>query len=141
MKNFLCTLFLVLTLSINSTEIFCDQIFTNANNDIIRIAVVKSIEDIDLQKSCDILVRSFMAAYEDVPIVELSPEFKSTGDVRRFYQNYFKEELEHFKHGNLYWTQAFINGNLAGWATFELEPDEADAAYMDLLIVSPEYQK
>ena len=145
-KNSLCqyVLFfysLCVALSIISTPIFCDQIFTNDNRDIIRIEVVKSPEHIDLEKSCDILVKSFMHAYEDVPLIELSTEFKSTGDVRRFYQNYFKEELEHFKHGNLYWIQAFVNGTLAGWATFELETNEVDAAYMNLLIVSPEFQR
>lgn len=137
-RVFLCAF--VFILSAISGPIFSDQIFTNHNNDIIRIEVVKSTEEIDLKKSSDILVKSFMDAYEDVPLTELSAEFKSTGDVRRFYQKYFKEELEHFKHGNLYWVQAFVNDNLAGWATFELEPNEADAAYMNLLIVSPEYQ-
>jgi len=63
---------------------------------------VKSVQDIDLEKSQDILVRSFMDAYEDVPLSELSPGFKSTGDVRRFYENYFKEELEHFNEGHLF---------------------------------------
>ncbi len=130
-----------LILSLVSTPILCDQIFTNDNHETIRIEVVKSAKDIDLKQSCDILVKSFMDAYEDVPLAELSAKFKSTGDVRRFYQDYFKEELEHFKHGNLYWVQAFVNENLAGWATFELEANEADAAYMNLLIVSPEYQR
>ena len=138
---FFYSLGFTLALSIISTPIFCDQIFTNDNNDLIRIEVVKLPEQIDLEKSSDILVKSFMDVYEDVPLVELSTEFKSTGDVRRFYQDYFKEELEHFKHGNLYWVQAFVNETLAGWATFELEPNEVDAAYMNLLIVSPEFQK
>lgn len=130
-----------INLSLFSIPVFCDQIFINDHNEIIRIEVVKSPEHIDLDKSRDILVKSFMHAYEDVPLVELSSEFKSTGDVRRFYQNYFKEELEHFKHGKLYWVQAFVNEKLAGWATFELESNEVDAAYMNLLIVSPEYQR
>lgn len=107
----------------------------------LRISFVKSVEEIDLAKSQDILVRSFMDAYEDVPLTELSPEMKSTGDVRRFYENYFKKELEHFKEGHLFWVQAFLNDKIVGWATFELEPLEANAAYMNLLIVAPEYQR
>lgn len=132
---------MLLSLFFISMPIFCDQTFTNKCGEIIRIEVVKSHHNIDLERSREILVNSFMHAYEDVPLIELSPDFKSTGDVRRFYHNYFAEELEHYKHGNLYWVQAFVNEQLAGWATFELETNEADAAYMNLLIVAPEYQK
>jgi len=124
-----------------STSLFADQIFKDRDQNEIRIAVVKSIQDIDLDKSRDILVRSFMDAYEDIPLVELDSHFKSTGDVRRFYENYFKEELEHFKDGRLFWVQAFLNNNLVGWATFELEPQEPNAAYMNILVVAPEHQK
>jgi len=124
-----------------SASLFGDQIFEDKNHNEIRISVVKSVQNIDLDDSQDILVRSFMDAYEDVPLTELSPQFKSTGDVRRFYENYFKEELEHFKAGHLFWVQAFLNDKLVGWATFELEPQEANAAYMNLLIVAPEYQR
>lgn len=118
-----------------------DQIFEDKNYNEIKISIAKSVQDIDLDKAQDILVRSFMNAYENVPLVELSPQFQSIGDVRRFYENYFEEEVEHFKKGHLYWVQAFLNGKLAGWATFELEPLEENAAYMNLLIVAPEYQK
>jgi ribosomal protein S18 acetylase RimI-like enzyme len=107
----------------------------------IRITQARSISDIDLKKSEEILVKSFMHAYEDVPLTELNPTFKSTGDVRRFYQNYFQEEFGHFKEGHLIWTQAFIDDTLVGWATFELEPMEATGAYMNLLVVDPKYQK
>jgi ribosomal protein S18 acetylase RimI-like enzyme len=131
--------FLLLTFFI-SFSLFADQIFQDKNQNEIRISVVKSVKDIDLEKSQDILVRSFMEAYEDVPLSELSSNFKSNGDVRRFYENYFQEELEHFKEGHLFWVQAFLNNKIVGWATFELEPLEADAAYMNLLIVAPEYQ-
>lgn len=133
--------FLLVFLCYISTSLFGDQIFEDKNHNIIRIAVVKSVSDIDLEKSRDILVRSFMDAYEDVPLSDLSPDFKSTGDVRRFYENYFKTELEHFKEGHLIWVQAFLNNEVVGWATFELEPLEANAAYMNLLVVAPEHQK
>ncbi|MDR3624096.1 MAG: GNAT family N-acetyltransferase [Chlamydiales bacterium] len=118
-----------------------DQIFEGKDHDEIRISVVKQVQDIDLERSQEVLVRSFMGVYEDVPLIELSPQFKSIGDVRRFYESYFKEELEHFKEGHLFWVQAFLNGKLVGWATFELEPLEPNAAYMNLLIVAPEYQR
>lgn len=129
----------MLTLFI-STSLFGDLFFKDKNLNEIRISVVKSVEDIDLERSQDILVRSFMDVYEDVPLVELSPEFKSTGDVRRFYEKYFVEEFEHFKEGHLIWVQAFFNNKIVGWATFELEPQEANAAYMNLLVVDPEHQ-
>ena len=126
---------------VKPTALFGDQIFEDKNQNEICIVVAKSVQDIDLEKSQDILVRSFMDAYEDVPLSELSPEFKSTGDVRRFYENYFKKELEHFKEGHLFWIQAFVNNKIVGWVTFELEPLEINAAYMNLLVVAPEYQK
>lgn len=123
-----------------SIYLFGDQLFEDKYHHEIRIAVVKSVQDINEGESQDILVRSFMKTYEDVPLIDLNPRFKSTGDVRRFYENYFKEEFEHFKEGHLFWVQAFLNDKLVGWATFELEPLEANAAYMNLLIVAPEYQ-
>lgn len=123
-----------------TTALFSDVVFKDKNNNEIRIIVAKSLSDIDPDKSRDVLVRSFMDAYEDVPLIELNPDFKSTGDVRRFYENYFQEELEHFKQGHMFWVQAFLNDKLVGWSTFELEPLEPNAAYMDLLIVTPEYQ-
>lgn len=122
-------------------SIFCDQLFINNNGDVIRIHVVNSREDIDLVRSQEILVKAFMDAYEDVPLVDLSPDFKSIGDVRRFYENYFEFEFHHFNQGGIYWVQAFLNEKLVGWATFELEPHEENAAYMNLLIVDPECQK
>lgn len=134
-------LFFPLAFVLISIGLFSDQVIKDKNHNEIRISLVKSISEIDQVVSRDILVRSFMDAYEDVPLSQLSPHFKSTGDVRRFYENYFKEELEHFKEGHLFWVQAFLNDKLVGWATFELEPQEENAAYMNLLIVAPEYQK
>ena len=124
-----------------ATNLFGDQVFKDASQNEIRISVAQSTQDIDLDRARDILVSSFMDGYEDVPLVELNPEFKSIGDVRRFYEDYFKEELSHFEEGHLFWIQAFLNNKLVGWATFELEPLEKDAAYMNLLIVDPEYQR
>lgn len=81
-----------------------------------------------------------MHGYEDVPLIKLNPGFQSIGDVRRFYENYFKEELSHFQKGSLLWVQAFSDQELVGWATFELEPGDRSAAYMNLLAVLPEKQ-
>lgn len=132
--------FLYFTAFFVSASLYSDQIYTDASGNELRIAVVKNWEDIQLEKSQDILVKSFMTAYEDIPLVQLSPQFSSTGDVRRFYKNYFREELEHYKNGHLYWVEAFYNNELVGWATFELEPREENAAYMNLLVVDPSYQ-
>lgn len=58
--------FLLLTLCFISATLFGDQIFEDKNQNKIRIAIVTSVHDIDLEKSQDILVRSFMDAYEDI---------------------------------------------------------------------------
>lgn len=123
------------------SPIFGDQYFTTYNNEVIRIHVVQMPDEINQTKSREILVHGFMNAYEDIPLEELSPTFKSTGDVRRFYNAYFDDEFERFRHGHLIWIEAYINEKLAGWATFEIEPNETDAVYMNLLVVSPNHQK
>lgn len=124
-----------------ATSLFGDQYYEDENHNKIRINVVKTVQDIDLERSKEILITSFMDAYEDVPLTVLNSQFRSIGDVRRFYADYFEEELEHFKEGHLFWVQAFMNEKLVAWATFELESEEMDAAYMNLLIVDPEYQR
>lgn len=114
-------------------SLFNDQYYEG-----VRIHVVQSVSEIDQARSQEILVKSFMDVYEDVPLVDLNPEFKSTGDMRRFYQDYFKEEFGHFQEGHIYWVEAYLNDRLAGWATFELEGN--NEAYMNLLTVDPDYQ-
>lgn len=131
MKYILCFFFLI-------TSLFSDQFVIDKAGDSIRLTVAKTADEIILDKAKDILVRSFMKTYEEVPLTELNPNFKSIGDVRRFYENYFDSELGHYKNGELVWIQAFIHDELVGWATFELEDN--DSAYMNLLIVDPLYQ-
>ena len=117
------------------TTLSADQTYYTALGDEIRIHVVRSSYEIDCKKAQAILVRSFMAGYEDVTLVELNPSFQSIGDVRRFYEDYFHEELESYS----IWVEAYLNGELAGWATFELEKE--DEAYMNLLCVDPKFQR
>ncbi|MBS0634667.1 MAG: GNAT family N-acetyltransferase [Verrucomicrobia bacterium] len=107
----------------------------------IRIHPVNSWQEIDTKSSQKILVESFMDGYEDVPLVELNPAFESIGDVRRFYEAYFFEEYERFKNDEVLWVEAYVDDVLAGWATFELEQNETNAAYMVLLTVSPHFQR
>lgn len=106
----------------------------------ILLHVVKAPQEIDIPKSQAILVKSFMHGYEDVPLKELNPAFESIGDVRRFYEAYFFEEFERFAHGEVFWVEAYVNDTLAGWATFELEQEEENTAYMNLLTVAPKFQ-
>jgi GNAT superfamily N-acetyltransferase len=106
----------------------------------LKIVPVQCVDDIDLIKGKEILVDAFMTAYEDVPLVELNPNFTCIADVKRFYEACFASELEHYKHGGLIWVQAFDGDALVGWATFELETTEPDAAYMNLLVVDPKEQ-
>ena len=59
--------------------------------------------------------------------------------MRRFYEDYFYEEFNHFKKTDLIWVEAYVNEELAGWATFEMESE--DGAYMNLLSVDPKFQR
>lgn len=120
------------------TPLFSDQVFLDRKGERVRIAVARTPAEIAVDEGKRILISSFMEAYEDVPLIELNPNFRSTGDVRRFYQNYFESEFAHFKNGSLIWVQAFIEEKLIGWATFMLE--ENNHAYMNLLVVDPLYQ-
>ncbi len=111
------------------------------SDDTVRLVVIDSWQEIDSAASQKILVKGFMKGYENVPLKMLNPNFSSIGDVRRFYEAYFLEELEHFKNGELIWVEAYVDDVLAGWATFQLEAKEPGAAYMNLLVVHPKYQK
>lgn len=128
----------ILSLSFAIAPVFSDQLLLDREGKEVRIVPVKSADEIDYDQSKDLLVRSFLRGYEDVPLVELNPDFRSIGDMRRFYEGYFDSELEHYSHGGLVWIQAFQEEKLVGWATFELE--KIDAAYMNLLIVDPDAQ-
>ncbi len=123
------------------TSAFSDPYFLDPNGRQIRLSVANSVDSIDVEQGKDVLVRAFMTGYEDVPLVELNPDFKSIGDVRRFYERYFDSELEHYKLGELIWIQAFEGDRLVGWATFEMETDQKDAIYMNLLAVDPNAQR
>lgn len=122
-----------------NTTLFSDHFFLDKMGEKVRIAVAKTPAEVAAEEGKQILVSSFMMTYENVPLIELDPNFKSTGDVRRFYQNYFESEFTHFQNGSLIWVQAFIGEKLIGWATFVLE--ENNHTYMNLLAVDPSYQK
>jgi ribosomal protein S18 acetylase RimI-like enzyme len=124
-----------------SIPVFSDPVFMDSEEREIRIAAVKSVDEIDLVRGKDILVRAFMTGYRDVPLVELNPAFQSTDDMRCFYESYFDSELAHFQQGKLIWVQAFDRERLVGWATFELEKQEKHAVYMNLLVVDPDEQR
>jgi ribosomal protein S18 acetylase RimI-like enzyme len=110
------------------------------------IELVKHEKQIDKDKARSVLIESFIGEYEKY----LSPnDIKGSltswrdGDesVRKYYEDYFKTELEDFSRGDLhYWVQATVNGKLAGWATFQREKSEENAVYMNLLVVHPEFQ-
>ena len=111
------------------------------------IELVKNPCNIDKQAASFVLVESFIGEYEKYLLPhEISDGLTSWRDgdksVQRYYENYFETELDDFFRGELhYWVQAKINGSLVGWATFQREKSEANAVYMNLLVVHPEYQK
>ena len=121
------------------TTLFCDQFFIDKMGETVRLAIAKTPAEIPTKEAQQTLVASFLTAYENVPLAELNPDFKSSEDVRRFYQDYFESEFAHFQNGSLIWVQAFIGKQLVGWATFELE--DKNQAYLNLLAVDPSYQK
>lgn len=133
MSKFLCAMILLV-----STFGYGDLFYTLANGSELRILMVEDPSEIPQLRTRDILVSSFMTTYEDVPLIDLSPDFKSTGDVRRFYYSYFSSEYHHFIEGKLIWLQAFINDELVGFATYEFE--SPTIAYMNLIAVAPEHQ-
>lgn len=116
---------------------FIPQLFAG----VARIVPVSSIDEINQAAVKESLVKAFMSEYEDVPLAELNPNFKSIGDVRRFYEAYFESEIERYKNGHLIWIQALIDEETVGFATFELETAEKKAAYMNLLAVHPDFQR
>ena len=62
--------------------------------------------------------------------------------VESFYRKYFAEEFEELKQQKLdYWVQITINGEVAGWATFQTEQSDKKAVYMNLLAVHPKFQR
>lgn len=118
-----------------------DQLHIDANNNVIKITVAWSRADIEIEKSKNILLNSFLKAYENIPLQQLDAEFKSRKDLKNYYLNIFKERIQAFDAGYILWVQAYVNDELAGWATFELDLLEENSGYMDILVISPQYQK
>lgn len=116
---------------------------------IIELSVAVTPTEIDQNMAKTILVESFINEYQK-PYLNILPADIGEGlkhwrgdnaSVQKYYENYFAEELADFVNGHVhYWVQAKINGKLVGWATFQLEPSEPNAVYMNLLVVLPEYQ-
>ncbi|MES2344894.1 MAG: GNAT family N-acetyltransferase [Chlamydiota bacterium] len=137
--HYLSAFFWIGIFCFGTQQICADEVYVDREGNEISIIRAKSFDEIDVIQGKEILVRSFMAGYEDVPLSDLNPTFRSIGDVRRFYEAYFDSEFENFKQGNMIWIQAFEKEKLLGWATFELE-DDGNAAYMNLLAVGPSFQ-
>ena len=111
------------------------------------IKLVKNAKQINQEASRSILVESFIGEYEKyLSPQEIDDNLTSWRDgdksVQKYYEDYFVTELDDFSHGNLhYWVEAYIDGALVGWVTFQREKSEKNAVYMNLLIVHPAHQK
>lgn len=112
------------------------------------IELIENEKGIDMNSSKKVLVESFIHEYRQY----LAPQevdsklkvwLKTDGkaSVEQYYDNYFEEEFAEFIKGGLFWIQAKVNNQVAGWATFREEEKEANSLYMNLLIVSPGFQK
>ena len=110
------------------------------------LELVKSSRDINKEEASTVLVESFIGEYEKyLSPYEIGDGLTSWRDgeksVQKYYEDYFKIELEEFSHGKVdYWIQASIDGKLVGWATFQREKSDKNSVYMNLLIVHPKYQ-
>lgn len=103
-------------------------------------------EHIEHHVASTVLVESFIGEYQkylkpqDIDS-KLNRWRGGEGSVEHYYQEYYKDELNHFLAGKLdYWVEARIGGTLVGWATFERERSKRNAVYMNLLIVAPDCQ-
>lgn len=97
-------------------------------------------QDIDQARAKDILVTAFTTEWKKyLQPSDIRADFKTWEDVEAFYADYFTHELKTFAHGHLHdWVEVYVEGSLAGWATFERECE--NAVYMNLLAVHPKYQ-
>lgn len=112
--------------------------------------VIERVKDpgvINQQAAKAVLVESFISEYGRYLLPEeISPElvswYEGERSVRQYYENYFEQELAEFIKGDLhYWVQATVNGQLAGWATFQREKNNPHEVYMNLLVVHPDFQQ
>ncbi|HTM64655.1 MAG TPA: GNAT family N-acetyltransferase [Gammaproteobacteria bacterium] len=110
------------------------------------IKLMQSADDIDVDVAKSILVESFISEYEQyLQPHEVSKELDDwrygANSVQAYYERYFAQEYKKFADKKFeFWVCAYVNGELAGWATFEREKNYKNEVYMDLLIVSPRYQ-
>ena len=102
----------------------------------LQIKRVHKREEIDQMGGKDVMVRSFVDVYKDMPLQDIHPDFTSLKDMQRFYEEYFQSELNHFD--RYIWIQAFDKDKLVGFVTYEVE--EGNKAYMNTLVVAPEEQ-
>ncbi len=112
------------------------------------LEIIHNAGEIDQQASREILINSFISEYKQYlqpQDVDSNLQFWFSQDgqpsVEKYYSDYFETEFSEFQKGHLFWVQAKVNDKLAGWATFEKEKRQPDALYMNLLIVSPLFQK
>lgn len=113
------------------------------------IELVATPAEIDQFQARKILVASFINEYQK-PYLNISPSdigegliswHGETKSVQKYYEDYFASEFSEFANNKIdYWIQAKINGELVGWATFQKENLEPNAIYMNLLVVSPQFQ-
>jgi ribosomal protein S18 acetylase RimI-like enzyme len=113
---------------------------------VLEIASIDDIENIDKQAARQVLVESFIGEYQQyLKPAEIDKSLDSWHEgedsVEQYYKNYFDSELREFREKKLdFWIEAKINGELVGWATFQMEGEKKNEAYMNLLIVSPKHQ-
>lgn len=105
--------------------------------------LIKSPAQINQEDSKAVLINSFVNEYKKyLTPSDIHGSLQTWDDVHGYYDNYFHDEFRDFAEGKLhYWVQVSVDGNVAGWATFEREHTNPKDVYMNLLVVDPRYQQ
>lgn len=112
-----------------------------------KVELVKDPRLIKVDEAQTILIESFINEYKQYLLPsevdeKLTSWYDGKKSVKKYYENYFKNELNEFIHGKIhYWAEASIDGNLVGWVTFQREKFNSNAFYMNTLVVHPKFQQ
>jgi GNAT superfamily N-acetyltransferase len=135
-------------ISLNQTHAGKSYNFLTRDGRPASIELIEKIDEINEVVAKKVLIDSFTTEYQSyLQPWEIRSDLKfwlsETGvpSVEQFYSDYFDSEYRTFRGGNLFWVQAKIDDSVVGWATFEREKSQINAVYMDLLIVSPRFQR
>lgn len=130
-----------LSLFILTFSSLCFADLTVQDRDGHEVKLVIASTDALLEKDREVFVSAFSNNYQDVPIQNLNPEFKTQGDVDKWLNDYFDEEEKLLRAEQIFYVRAYQDGKLIGWASFEKGKAKDSAAYVRHMAISPDYQR